>query len=358
MKTPLFYHKQPMFGLDIGSQSIKVMQLDRRQHHSVVQAYGTTKTDVKIMSDGVISNIPEAAKAIDSLLAEKIQGKLTTNRVVMGVPVSHVFTRVLTLPLMSKKELDSAVQLEVEQSVPVPSKNLYFDYETTDTGDPENMLVRMVAVPRTIIDSYVAVCDLLKLDLALIQTNIRADAQLGLTYEDVSSDKPYIIVDVGGSSIDIGVLDATLRLTGTVDEGGNNFTKSIAKELKISETKAHSVKVTHGLSAGKSQQKVLKAVEPTLQKVIVEIKRMTRFYQERINEAGDISQILIVGGGSNMPGFGDYLTNATRIPTRVSSPWGKQISFGRLEPPEHIDLPLFLTSAGLALAREEEALGS
>lgn len=346
-----------MFGLDIGSQSIKVMQLSQKPKHAVVEAYGTARTDVKIMSDGVISNIPEAAKAIDALLAGKLQGKLTTNRVVMGVPVSHVFTRVLTLPILSKKELDSAVQLEVEQSVPVASKNLYFDYETTDIGDPENMLVRMVAVPRTIIDSYVAVCDLLKLDLALIQTNIRADAQLCLTYEDVSGEKPYFIIDVGGSSIDIGILDATLRLTGTVDEGGNNFTAAIAKELKISETKAHGIKVSQGITADESRQKVLHAVEPILQKVITEIKRMSRFYQERIKENSEISQILIVGGGANMPGFGDYLTNMTRIPTRVSSPWGSRIDFGNLKSPEHSDLPLFLTSAGLALAHDGEALG-
>ena len=345
-----------MFGLDIGSQSIKVMQLTQKQNHAIVQAYGSAKSDVKIMHDGVITNIPEAAKAIDELLANKLLGKLTTNRVVMGIPVSHVYTRVLTLPMMSKRELDSAVQLEVEQSVPVASKNLYFDYETTDIGDPENMLVRMVAVPRSIVDSYAAVCDLLKLDLALVQTNIRADAQLCLTYEDLSKGNPYFIVDVGGNSIDVGILDATLRLTGTVDEGGNNFTAAIAKELKISETKAHAIKVSHGISAGKSQQKILHAVEPTLEKVITEIKRMSRFYQERIKENSEISQILIVGGGANMPGFGDYLTNATRIPTRVSSPWGKHITFGKLEPPEHSDLPLFLTSAGLALAHDEEAL--
>ena len=357
MKTPLFYHAEPMFGLDIGSQSIKVMQLDQRQQHSVVTAYGTVRTDNKIMKDGVVTNIPETAKLIDYLLANNLKGKLSTNRVVMGIPVSHVFTRVLTLPVMSKRELDSAVQLEVEQSVPIPSKNLYFDYETTDIGEPDTMLVRMVAAPRTIVDSYVAVCDLLGLDLALVQTNIRADAQLCLTYEEVSGRRPYIIIDVGGSSIDIGILDATLRLTGTVDEGGNSFTNAIKNELKISHDQAHKIKVTKGIAAGKDQSKILHAVEPTLKKVVTEIRRMVRFYQERINENSEISQILIVGGGANVPGFGDYLTNATRIPTRVSSPWGERISFGKLEAPEFSDLPLFLTSAGLALARENEALG-
>jgi type IV pilus assembly protein PilM len=346
-----------MFGLDIGSQTVKAMQLELHTNNALVKAYGSIETDEKIMKDGVITNIPEAAKTIDKLLSEQLSGNLTTNRVVMGVPVSHVFTRVLTLPLMSKSELDSAIQLEVEQSVPIPSKNLYFDYETTDSGNPDTMLVRMVASPKSIVDSYTAVCDLLKLDLALVQTNIRADAQLCLSYEDLIPGNPYIIVDVGGNSIDVGILDATLRVTGTVDEGGNSLTAAIAKELKISEAKAHNMKVTHGLNAGKSQAKILKAVDPILQKVTTEIKRMSRFYQERIKEDAEISQILIFGGGANMPGFGEYLTDATRIPTRVSSPWGRQVSFGKIEPPERSDLPRFLTCAGLAMAREDEALG-
>lgn len=357
MKTQLFYHKRPVFGLDIGSQTVKVMQLQKRSKRAEVKAFGSIQTKEVFMKAGVITDVTKAATAIDDLLANGLSGSLATNRVVMSVSVSRVFTRVLTLPVMSKKELDSAMQLEVEQSVPVSSKELYYDYETTDIGDPENMLVRIVAVPRKIIDSYTAVCDLLGLDLALIQTNIRADAQLCMNYDDLVDNNPYFIVDVGGDSIDIGLLDATLRLTGTVDEGGNSLTKSIAKQLGMTHTKAHALKVAKGLGPGTNQAKILEAVNPILQKVSVEIKRMTRFYQERIKEDTQISQIIIVGGGANMPGLGDYLTNATRIPTKVSSPWGSRITFGRLEPPEHTDLPRFLTSAGLALAGDDEALG-
>jgi type IV pilus assembly protein PilM len=275
----------------------------------------------------------------------------------MSIPVSRVYTHVLKMPLMSKKELNAAVKLEVEQSVPIPTKNLYFDYEVTDTGDSENMLVRVVAAPKEIVDSYTAVCDALGLDLALVQTNIRADAQLCSLYEDTSPDHPYVIVDVGGDSIDVGILDSTLRVTGTVDKGGNNFTEAIAKELKISKTKAHSIKVTKGIATSKQQDKILVGIAPILDEVVKEIMRMNRFYEERVQEGLATSQILIVGGGANMPGLGDYLTNATRIACRVSSPWGAHISFGKLEPPEHADLPRFLTCAGLALAHDEQAVG-
>jgi type IV pilus assembly protein PilM len=357
MKAPLFFHKKPLFGLDIGSQTVKLIQIDAKGNKAQVKAYGFIDTDEKIMKDGVISDVRGAAKLIDQLLAENVIGKLDTNRVAMSVPVSRVYTRVVTLPKMNNKELADAVQLEVEQSVPVPSKNLYFDFETTDIGEPNSQLVRMVAIPKEIVDSYSTVCDLLGLDLALIQTNIRADAQLCMRYEDLESNNPYIILDVGGNAIDIGVIDTTLRITGTVDEGGNSLTAAIAKNLKISEPKAHTLKISQGLSAGKQQVKVKEAVSPILDKVVKEIERMLRFYQERINKGAEISQILIVGGGASMPGLGDYLTNATRIATRVSSPWGDYISFGKLEPPESADLPRYLTCAGSAMADDKDILG-
>jgi len=355
IQKQLFYHKRPVFGLDVGSQSIKVMQLEHHQRKAKVIAYGSTKTSEKLVSDGVITNVPETAKLVDTLLAEKLQGRLTTNRVVMGVPVSHVFTRVLTLPQMSKKELRSAVEIEIEQSVPLPPKDLYHDFEATQLDDSKEQLVRMVAVPRKIIDAYAQLCELLRLDLALIQTNIDADSQLSILYDDIKRGTPYIIIDVGGDATDVGVLDSTLRVTGTVNVGGNTFTNSIAEALNIAQKDAQQLKVSKGLNASKQQEKVRNALTPHLDNIDEEIKRVQKFYNTRVAQGVDVSQIVITGGGANMPGLGDYITNKTRIPTRVSSPWSSRISFGKLDPPEHEDLPRFLTAAGLALAKESEA---
>lgn len=355
IQKQLFYHKQAVFGLDVGSQSIKVMQLAHHQRKAEVVAYGSTKTSEKLISEGVITNVPETAKLVDALLAEKVQGKLTTNRVVMGVPVSHVFTRVLTLPDMSKKELRSAVEIEVEQAIPLPPKDLYHDFEATEIDDSDELLVRMVAVPRKIIDSYVELCKLLRLDLALIQTNIDADSQLSIVYDEIKKGAPYIIIDVGGDATDVGVLDSTLRVTGTVDVGGNTFTDSIAKELKLPKKDAQKLKVTKGINASNQQAKVRSALKPHLDNITEEIKRVQKFYNTRVAQGADISQIVITGGGANVPGLGDYITDKTRIPTSVSSPWNSRISFGKLQPPEHEDLPRFLTAAGLALAKESEA---
>jgi type IV pilus assembly protein PilM len=353
-KKSVFYHKRPIFGLDIGSQTIKLMQLNKRPNHAEVVGYGITDTSEELIKNGVITKVPETAKLIDKLLADGIKGKLTTNRVVMGIPVSHVFTRVLTLPQMSRKELATAVELEVEQSVPLAPKDLYYDYEATSIEETSEILVRMVATPKNIVDSYVEVCNLLRLDLALIQTNVEADSQLCMLYEDIKKGTPYIIIDVGGRSVDVGILDATLRLTGTVDTGGEKFTDAIAAALHVAKPKAQQIKITKGLNAGSQQKLIQEAIHPELDKVVEEIKSIQKFYTTRIQQNVDISQIVITGGGANVPGLGDYLTNATRIPTRVSSPWSKRISFGKLKAPEHFDMPRFLTAVGLALAKESE----
>lgn len=350
--SPLFYHKRPVFGLDIGSQNIKVMQLSVGRKKAAVVAYGNTDTNQKLMNAGVVTDVKAAAQQIDALLSTGLKGRLTTNRVVMSIPIAHVFTRVLSLPQMSKKEILSAIELEIEQSVPVPAKELYFDFESTPSEDSGDLMVRMVAAPRAIVDSFVEVCALLKFDLCLIQTNIDADAQLCMLYEEIERGRPYIIIDIGGTSIDVGILDTTLRVTGTIDQGGENLTDAVAKTLGISRPKAQEIKVAEGLNAGPHQLQMKQAVSPILNKLVTEITRIKKFYIDRINPNDQIAQIVITGGGANMPGLGDYITNATRISARVVSPWTNHISFGKLEPPAHEDLPRFLTAAGLALTKQ------
>lgn len=122
--------------------------------------------------------------------------------------------------------------LRLEQSVPVAAKNLYYDYETTDTGDPANRLVRIVATPKDIVDSYVATCDLLGLDL---RCSNKYTCRCTALYEvrRFNTRHPVYYCRRCGDSIDVGIFDATLRVTGTAsEEGGNSLTEAIAKATR------------------------------------------------------------------------------------------------------------------------------
>jgi type IV pilus assembly protein PilM len=131
--------------------------------------------------------------------------------------------------------------------------------------------------------------------------------------------------------------------------GGNSLTLAIAKKLNVSLENAHQLKVLNGLSAGPRQQKITDALSPHLERIVGEVRKTIRYYNERLNIDGSrkLEQLLVVGGGSNVPGIGDYFTNALTMPARVASPW-QRLNFGKFPEPAKQFRPRYISVAGLA----------
>lgn len=158
---------------------------------------------------------------------------------------------------------------------------------------------------------------------------------------------PTVIVDIGPATTDIAVLDGSIRVTGGLGVGGNTFTLDIAKKLGVPLENAHQLKVLNGLNAGPRQEKITTALRPSLQRIVVETRKVIRYYNERLSDDRKLEQVIIVGGGSNVPGIGDYFTNELVMPARVASPW-QQLDFAKLPQPAKQFRPRYITVAGLA----------
>ena len=109
----------------------------------------------------------------------------------------------------------------------------------------------------------------------------------------------------------------------------------------------------HGLSAGPKQAKLSSALKPSLSRITIEIRKVIRYYNERLTDDRKIEQVLVVGGGANVPGIGEYFTNELIMPARVASPWQK-LNFGTLQEPNKQFKPRYITVAGLASITTEE----
>lgn len=227
MNNGLFYKDKPLFGFDIGTSSIKVMQIDvvGRQRH--ISGYGVTNYDKTAIKDGVIEKPELLAKATKELFEHGMIGEITTRRAAMSIPVARTYNRVMNLPAMGHKDLEEAVRLEAEQYIPVPIDELYIDYNvTSETKEGYELLA--VASPKRIVDSYLTLADLLGLEVALMETTIGASSRLVAHAE--KSDVPTILIDFGSVSVDITIYDKQLIVTGTVAGGGDTFTELIAKK--------------------------------------------------------------------------------------------------------------------------------
>lgn len=346
-KTTLFFKDKPLFGLDIGTGSIKVMQIGPETHKKrPVIGYGMVRFDPSVMKEGEIIDIKTVAKAAKELFQHQLIGDITTRRVALSVPTFRTYTRELQLPKMSDKELSEAVQTEAEQYIPRPLDELYLDFTITGRTDTE-VSIYMVAVSKNIVDSYTDLMRILGLEVVFVEPSILASTRLlGL---DTHNEIPGVLVDFGTRSADVSIFDNQhVTVTGTVQSGGDLFTENIKAELGVSHEEAALIKTKYGLSLSKKQKEIRDAVEPLLSQTIKEVKRMVRYYEERGDGTAKIGQIITMGGGANMPGLNDYLTEHLRMPVRMFDPW-QVLEYGKLQPPSYAERSMYMTVAGLGL---------
>lgn len=356
-KISNFYHDKPLFGIDIGHGSLKVMQVAEHSPTSNsktkprIIGYGSTKFDKAAQEDGVIVKPEIIAKAAYELFRHGLVGDITTRRAAIAIPAYRTFTRSVQLPKLKAAELTSAVQLEAEQYISAPLEELYLDYDIIRETE-NNTEVFMVAVPKTIVNSYLDLAQLLGVEAILIEPTLSSSARL-LSLDERNNLATFMI-DFGSLSSDISIIDNTHTLvTGTVQGGGEDFTNSIKHGLGVSLEEANLIKTRYGLGVSKKQTEITKALEPTLDQIIKEIKRTIRYYEERYGTKRPISQIVTLGGGANMPGLSEYLINRLRLPVRHGEPW-HYFNLKNLHVPSDAEKPMYATVAGLSLANPKK----
>lgn len=346
--SSIFYKTKPIIGLDFSRTGIRVVSVDREKMH--VHGYGSVELDPAKVSDDLRTSRDYLSQKIDELFREHIIGKLDSNRIVLGVPTVRTFARTFTMPAAQESKIKQAVDLEVEQYIPMPLDNLYVDHLVI-SRTKENLSVLMCAVPKKLIDDLLEVLRGLGFEVAMIEPSVYALARL-LEYTKEGG-MPTVIVDIGPGGTDIAILDKAVRVTGGLATGGNTLTLDIAKKMDLTIENAHQLKVLSGLNPGPRQAKVTAALKPSLTKMVNETRKIIRFYTERFPNESKLEQVLIVGSGSNVPGLGEFFTNELVMPARVASPWQALNFTGIDQPPKHLRARL-AAAAGLALVDPKE----
>lgn len=351
MNYPLFYKDKQVFGFDIGHSTIKIVQLERGHGGKPkVIGYGYNTFNEAAVQDGVITDLEALAACAHPLITQLLVGGITTERVAVAIPAARSFTRILTLPQKAAENLEQAVRLEAEQYIPVPIDDLYLDHQITKripgAKEEEAMIeVVMVAAPKKIVDSYMTLFDILGLEVALIETSLIANARVFVRGH--SAGKPLLLIDFGSRSSDINIFDSALRVAGTIDGGGESITDAIAKAFSVTTKQAYILKTRYGLRRGAKQQEIEKAVAPVLDSILKEITKMMRYYKEREASAQEFESIIMSGGGANLPGLAEYMTERTKIRAVVANPW-EDLDFGRLQQPHSLESTIYTTAVGLA----------
>lgn len=343
-----FYKDKPVIGLDISPTSIKLMSIDTKKWS--VLGYGSIDLDPTKLQQSIDTDGKYIGEQLQQLLKKKTIGHLRSNHVVMSIPTTRTYSRSVTIPRDIKGSVLDAVRLEAEQYVPIPLNQLYIDYEITKQDDKSTTAL-LCAVPQKTVDTCVDAATKAGLRVVMVEPGMSSVARLLKTTEDGAL--ATVIVDIGAASTDVAILDGSLKVTGGIAIGGNTFTLDISNKLGVTLEKAHQLKVLNGLGPSPKQKDIKAALDPNLKRITAEVKKIMRYYSERVEDARKIEQVIIVGGGSNIPGIGDYFTDSIVIAARLASPW-QVLNFGKLPQPARQFKARYITVAGLACVKPKE----
>lgn len=313
------------FGLDIGQSSIKMVSLSpKKGGYSLESSFIIPAPSKGMVSESILDQ-QEMADAIKKALDN---AKINTKDVNIALPENKVYTKVIEMPVLSDRELSSAIYWEAEQYIPVPlsSVNLVWSVLRRPVGAEtnENMTVLMVGAPTSIIDKYQKILSIANLNIVSVETEILSVIRALIYKGDQSREEnllPTIIVNIGSVSTSLAILrDNVLVFTYSVPIGGATISRSIETEFTFSPQQAEEYKKTYGLLEEGAGQKIGKAIEPILEIILNEVRKAVVFYSQKYKDAS-LRQVILAGGSARLAGIDLFFTKNLNIETVIANPW-------------------------------------
>jgi len=350
------FQNKSIFGLDIGSSSVKAVELEVSSRGFELQKLGIAQVPHEAIVQGAFLNTGAIVEAIK----EAVEGaKIKSNQVAVAVSGHSVIVKKINLPAMTREELEESIRWEAEQYIPFDVNEVNLDFQILNLGAVEGQMeVLLVAAKKELIDDYVNVLSEAGLVPAVIDVAGFAVANAWIANTELAGDEVVAVANLGAQSANINVLAGGMpTFTRDVAIGGNAFTEEIQKALSVSFDEAERIKLG-GSSEEDSEEVVPQEVEAAMRtvsdSVIGEISRSLDFYTATSAESR-VSRMVLAGGGSKVPGLDRRFQEKTGIPVERLDPLSRMLPSSRYESDFVADMAPFLgVGIGLALRNGSE----
>lgn len=360
----LFGSKKNYLGIDLGGVSIKIIELEDYKGRPKLVTYGFAEVPGEIVRNEKEENINRVANLIQEI---KKRARVTTDQVVAALPSYAVFSSLISLPVMPKKELAQAVMWEAKKFVPPPIENMILDWKiineeeikkvenkkikkdkkdknSRETTENKNLKILLTAASKNIVNNYVEVFRRAKLKIVSLETESFA-LERSLLFNDPDTS---LILDIGATATNIAVVEKGIPiLNRSLDVGGESVTRAIASSLNIDQERAEQFKRDFGLSALEEVSAVPRTIEVVLNSIIHEIKYVINLYQSEADKK--IEKIVLAGGSAFLLNLPQYLEKTFNIKTFIGDPWAHIIYPVELKKVLQEIGPRFAVAIGLAM---------
>lgn len=303
-----FGKTQRFIGLDIGTSSIKLVQLSKEQKQLVLETYGIAHRELDIVHASSEQQIRDAADIIKQIVD---RAGVTTNKVIASFPIHAVFVSVFELPNIPEKELKAAVEYEARRYVPVALEKLVLSWNRLESTEPGKVRVLLTAVPTELVDRYVRMFRRAGLDPVALEVESLSLAR-SLTEE---RGKHHLILDIGSGVTGMNIFnDGALVLSKSIGIAGRTISDQISENLGISYTAAEQFK----LDLAETEKTLPPMMAGVIDQLLGEVDRFLRLYQRQ--QRNPLTEVILAGGGSKLPGIQAYISQQLGLPVVTVDP--------------------------------------
>lgn len=307
--------KSKSFGLDIGSSTMKAVWLDFEQDRIDLLSCVVLPTPTHgLISESLIDQ-EEMAQSIKQLLSE---GKISSRSAHIALPDNQVFTKVIEMPVLSEKELASAIKWEAEQYIPASLSTMTLDnviLKQMESPTGPKMLVLLVAAPSALIKRYQRVLEMAGISIASVETEVLSVVRAAIPFGQAPT---ACIVHIGSLSTAFAIVQQGIIIfTYSIPVGALAIDRAIASDFGFSLAQAEEYKKTYGVTDNNLSGKIGKAIGPILQSIVQETKKAFAYYKSKYQSEFPIEQLMLSGGSSAIPGLPKYFTEQCDIETIV-----------------------------------------
>ena len=352
--------KNQLIGLDIGSHTIKLVEIDHSKRGRILKNFGVIGLPQDAIVEGSIKEMEVVSSAIRTLFSNL---KVKNTNVATSISGFSVIVKKIILNAKEETELEATIQDEAEQYIPFDINDVNLDFDILSVGgEPtismekekegevsDNMEVMLAAAKKDIIDDYVSLLQVAGLNPMTLDVDVFA---LQNAFE-ISTDRPegyHALVNVGAEELGINAIKDNISLFSRDSSyGGSQITESIMSDLNVSFEEAEAIKL------GGSKTDVQKGALDEIFKSVVsewvqEIRRALDFVGSTYPDE-TIERIVVSGGSCRIPGFQEYLKRETGIPVAELNPFADLIIDDRLFDLKYLSYmaPQAAVAVGLAL---------
>ena len=315
-----------VFGLDIGSSAIKLVEADKKRNGWVIKNFSSVSLPEDSIIDGEIVNHAAVVEAIKGLVKESsVRGKaVCTSLAGASVIIKHI-----AIPKTNPRELGDQVYFEAEQYIPFDMSEISLDYEVVqeDMGDGK-MDILLVAAKKDFIEKRLAVVKDAGLEPEVLDVDVLALANVFWENYELPPENAVVLVDLGASLTKINIVSSSASIfTRDVAVGGKNLTQEIQNKLGISFQEAEVLKID-ACSTGQVPEEILPLFTSISESIALEIRRSLDFYASSQTQY-PVTGVYLSGGSSRILGISDMLGEMLGLPIEYLNPFNRIACSGK-----------------------------